>query len=415
MAQQTGGQQELYAVTQKRMERIQKALHSFAATHDRLPCPADGATKKDGVNFALELRQPVGTGACSITSQHAALPWRTLGIPFEESLDGWGRKISYQVCGDISGPGATVSNADRHIDPYDPRNSCFGFSVKNFGTEKKQVAWVLISHGPSGVGAWPAECLPGNCRPQPSPASPDEQANLNVPGTTKFVRRAEEVLDLDPAQSPSHFDDMLLFESVDELQKISGFPVGSGFLNIIDLTKGRLQSGNPKGDEVVFNGRVSDKNKIIFDGGLHWGNVAVSAHPGALLATNGEGSALGVCASARNCGSDTASVLDKNKFLKFSLPAGKMAAGFGLRIFSLEPRAEMVLTFKRPQDAQTLDSKVSLNLPIPKFPDFAGKGEIKPTFAHPPQEFSEVTIQPTGSSRFFISAIRFCRENESCT
>jgi hypothetical protein len=80
-------------VTQAAMVQAQDALLGFAATNDRLPCPAAPATT--GVESPA-----VVTGVCT-NPFNGFLPAVTLGLPGADAngylLDGWGGRIRYAV------------------------------------------------------------------------------------------------------------------------------------------------------------------------------------------------------------------------------------------------------------------------------------------------------------------------------
>ena len=89
MAAQVGDRTERFVQTQSQMQRIRLALHAFAASHGRLPCPANGAldTGAAAPNAATTL----------CTSRDGTVPWATMGLSPDDALDAWGRKISYRV------------------------------------------------------------------------------------------------------------------------------------------------------------------------------------------------------------------------------------------------------------------------------------------------------------------------------
>lgn len=243
MASRVDEQTQRFTQTQAHMQRIQLALHAFAASHGRLPCPANGA-------LDTGLAAPnAATTLC--TSRNGIVPWATLGLSREDSLDAWGRKISYRVPDGAAGvtiaQGASMSDCDTveaaPTAPTGPGFQCTaahdvmpgpgpntyldptlrpGLTVRVSGANQNQMAWVLISHGASGQGAW----LTGGAR-MTLPASADELANTQAPSTPPaatqvYVQREENVADLDPLSSPAHFDDLLMFERIDTLARAAG-------------------------------------------------------------------------------------------------------------------------------------------------------------------------------------------------
>lgn len=91
--------------TKTNMDQIESALVLFAIRNNRLPCPADGSLKNTSTNYGLEVTQTgAGTAAdaCNIaayngsaTIANSVIPWRTLGLDEQYSIDGWNNRISY--------------------------------------------------------------------------------------------------------------------------------------------------------------------------------------------------------------------------------------------------------------------------------------------------------------------------------
>jgi prepilin-type N-terminal cleavage/methylation domain-containing protein len=89
--------------TKTNMDQIESALVLFAIRNNRLPCPADGHLTNASVNYGLENGgsgaptggAACGTGANPVALAHSVIPWRTLGLDEQYSVDGWGNRISY--------------------------------------------------------------------------------------------------------------------------------------------------------------------------------------------------------------------------------------------------------------------------------------------------------------------------------
>ena len=185
------------ALTQKRLLALRQALVNFASVNGRLPCPADGALLPGDVNLGLERRAANGT--CLVVAgipimNRGVVPWTTLGLPGDEALDAWGRKVSYRVFEGTTGltraggasmvecdsdftsplpataaapaasaaavaPNFQCTAAATRINPasvLDPirRRGLAVYDESQSTTTVWQVALVLISHGASGAGAW---------------------------------------------------------------------------------------------------------------------------------------------------------------------------------------------------------------------------------------------------------------------
>lgn len=217
--------------TENRLAQAAAALEQFAASTGRLPCPAV-PTSDDGV----EVRNGDLT-MCDASVAKGTLPWKTIGMKRDDSFDAWGRKISYRVyTGDGSGNGSMTrdqgasmvacdtvelmpaipatrlcdANADLYLRNTTPALFLAnkGLSVNDFGAARNDVAYALISHGPSGLGGF---SVSGVRRELPQG---DERSNTQAAAT--FVAKAASNPDT-LATSNQHFDDAVLFRSVAEV------------------------------------------------------------------------------------------------------------------------------------------------------------------------------------------------------
>jgi len=202
--------------TTEQLAKIGAALEQFASASERLPCPADPALDTgDAVPNS-------GVTACSFPS--GTVPWRTIGLRREDALDAWGWKISYRVYSGNTGltqdGGASMVHCDT-IEPapagptanglcratHDTTPAQFlagkGLGVNDFGNAIADAAYVLISHGTTGLGAYTGAGM----QKQPLPASTDETTNLAAAGP--FVARA--AVSTVSAEDPTHFDDVLFY------------------------------------------------------------------------------------------------------------------------------------------------------------------------------------------------------------
>jgi hypothetical protein len=188
------------SVTNARLEIVRKAMVDFVGLNGRLPCPASGLLA-DG--------QPVPLNpSVNCTNTNGTVPWSVLGLSSEQVLDAWGRRLSYRVFTGATGltitDGADMTNCDSNIAapvaPAAPNRLCngahsttsdpaslIGFLAYRPGLavyddarappSVTRVGFVLISHGPTGQGAW----LPGGARlALPLATNPVERANTQV-------------------------------------------------------------------------------------------------------------------------------------------------------------------------------------------------------------------------------------------
>ena len=386
MTRQVEDRTERVSKTQARMERIRAALHAYAVTQGRLPCPVAGATP-DNSPTGAGLAAPPGPSVTTCAARDGTVPWVSLGLRSEEAQDAWGRKISYRVFDDLVRDDGVKNTASTN-----------GLSVED--EAPNWFAWVLISHGVSGLGAW----LPNGQPILPTPAS-KELANTQPTGP--FVRREESVVDLDPATSPNHFDDVLMYESIEDLKNRSGFDLNTR------MTTRRLDSG--PGGKITYTDRNSNTASITFDSATSWGVMNV-ASTGGNISRNADGTGIGVCSGL--CDTDANSALDNSKALSFKLSGGKTADKFALGVLSLEPTVEVSITYIKNSPPMPPTNLGTVDYPIPPAsPLGASPGVIavfENTQPNPPAAFDEVVIRPKGTSRFFIASIRFCTAAENC-
>ena len=196
------------ALTQKRLLALRQALVNFASANGRLPCPASGAADDGQPVPANSTVAP--TYLC--TNRNGTVPWSVLGLTSSDTLDAWGRKISYRVYDGVRGltrtDGASMVNCATtgtaaalaannfqcaavapRTDPASvlapaTRRGLAVYDESQSTTTVWQVALVLISHGASGAGAW----VPGS------------KTRLALPPVANAVERANGLV-LTPAGS----------------------------------------------------------------------------------------------------------------------------------------------------------------------------------------------------------------------
>ena len=227
------------AETQKRLATAAAALDRFAAANQRLPCPADPAA-------ATGAEVTATAATCSFDT--GTIPWLTLGLTSDAGLDAWGRKLSYRVYtgnrGSFTQPGGVsmvecdtveptpqtgatgvaaslgglcVPNTDPYQRTTTPEKFLFGkgLTVSDFGTTHNDVAYVLLSHGASGLGAYTTA---GNQLAMP--ASIDEKNNAGDP-TKTFTAKAFSGADIEVIHA-THFDDLIVYATIGDLVKRIG-------------------------------------------------------------------------------------------------------------------------------------------------------------------------------------------------
>lgn len=233
------------------LNNIDTALANFVAQNKRLPCPADGTFASGSANAGIESPFPA-TGLCSPVNQsNGVVPWVTLGISETDAADPWNGRISYRV------QPALASSVTRLMDMSwcDPagiatgafglalacNSACIGATCMNplnfLYSKGLQVqdgagiwlnrptppwapvlppppnstgaAYVLISHGPTGAGAYNKN---GIIQPGSATVGTNEALNRNnqaLTGASIFMDAKQ-----DSTLTPSHFDDYLSHPSI---------------------------------------------------------------------------------------------------------------------------------------------------------------------------------------------------------
>ena len=159
------------ASTNNKMNEIEAALAAYRLAYNRLPCPGNPTIVEGSAGFGQESANP---GACSggtpavpaaglytlpsppantniagnTVVAEGAVPVRTLGLPDEFMVDGWGRKFGYAVWTPMTGAGAFI--------PYGVAQNCGGITMQNGGGSNRSsgAVYALISYGPDGYGGY---------------------------------------------------------------------------------------------------------------------------------------------------------------------------------------------------------------------------------------------------------------------
>lgn len=171
--------QQRLTETKAKLESIKKSLVLFAANNDRLPCPSNPSLPPSNTANGAESAPAT---FCNGTAAFGGLPWRALGITEADVLDGWGRRISYGVTGDLTTAAAT---------PLDcPVKGFSGVTqgaleilgavtpIAGGGPSNTKAAYVIISHGENGARAY----LPSGAQFLAGTASETELINAKAIG-----------------------------------------------------------------------------------------------------------------------------------------------------------------------------------------------------------------------------------------
>jgi prepilin-type N-terminal cleavage/methylation domain-containing protein len=173
--------------TDAKLEALTYALAGYAQLHKRLPCAANPAA--DSINAGIEREG----------SMVGVIPYRTLGIQESDAKDGFHHWISYSAAPDLTNKQSSQNPNMRRIAPtpflQDEGNrfctitpTLAQLSMKNeqgipmleVGQQVDMIAFVLVSHGPSGGGSFDEK---GQRRP-----TVDATKHANTNGIT-FIER----------------------------------------------------------------------------------------------------------------------------------------------------------------------------------------------------------------------------------
>ncbi len=136
-------QRAMIKVTRDHQHLIHGALKIYQQTqrNHTLPCPADPKA----------LGKKRGLANCAMRNHEGIVPHRTLGLPERVAQDGYQHYFTYAVEHNVTRPMddfATIKGG--HIQVFNSE----GHPVLDSKVEGNFVTFLLISHGPSGEGAF---------------------------------------------------------------------------------------------------------------------------------------------------------------------------------------------------------------------------------------------------------------------
>lgn len=209
---------EKIAITQKNMRVVLDALVDFRATNKRLPCPALRTLNDDNALAYSE----------DCTSNRGIVPARTLGIPEEYALDGWGRRLTYHVATTVcntDASGLPVNCTEGHYRCTNPlvtpcTTPVGNLTVRSSGTAgdvdiTTTAAFVLVSHGANGWGAFTrggAQQLPGGG------VVPEGFEVENYAGTLNLYRSEYYGLQRTGGGFTTFYDDLILYRTRQQIE-----------------------------------------------------------------------------------------------------------------------------------------------------------------------------------------------------
>lgn len=228
--------------TRTRLEEISRAIEIFRVEKGRLPCPADPYMRIDNTrnnelggtdlypnDFGQEDLDRIETQVGGVTNFGIDCPVSTGTVPVyalnlgqEYMNDEWGRRITYQVsrniCGSDAGTEGGLSQNLSRLTGCTSNDYTKGIGdiiIKDTAgvTKEPRAAFVLLSHGPNGLGAF----MPSGAKMADGSANELENSNAyNAAGSTHngdktFVMGA----------ATSSFDDIVYFKTKAQLERLT--------------------------------------------------------------------------------------------------------------------------------------------------------------------------------------------------
>jgi len=426
------------AQTVASLQAAAAALEQYASATGRLPCPAD-PTQDTG------LASPTGASVnCDFptNSVGGTLPWQTIGMRRDDSFDAWGWKISYRVYSNTTGAltqagGASMVNCNsaqayttrQAVDANDlcpvahttvPSDfiSGKGLTITDFGTTYNGAsltggaAYVLISHGPTGYGAYTAAGI--QAAGGSNPGSTEEKNNVKPSGP--FTAMAWSNFDVAPDDN-SHFDDVLFYRTVSDLATHANLAardwnaaIGATIVageQFSSTRVGQVLGSTPSSDVGVATLNFGDLSvsafnsggatDIGFTSGSTAGIGAVGGGSSNLTSTGGEGLQFNMADSARQFSVTLASFTgsERAQLIFYSVNPATLVA------------TNLLTAYKT---ACGFSSSASFTIDVGAFPYNLPAGET----------FNRVEIRPwpqafSGfSSTFRVEEVRACASGVTC-
>lgn len=196
--------------TRTKQETIKTALATFLVRNNRLPCPAIITIATGGAGNGVEAATPgtcggtITSGAAPNIAKTGTVPWASLGLAEEASLDGYGNRLTYQVMANATNLTATtVSGMLGSISIHSAGLGVAGNQINNCTTGTYNpcgAVVVIVSHGTNGFGAYTTNGQ--QIAFAPTVTGNDERENAN--GDNQFVVKTYSDIEANP------YDDIVL-------------------------------------------------------------------------------------------------------------------------------------------------------------------------------------------------------------
>ncbi|MCD6036058.1 MAG: hypothetical protein K0R63_1799 [Rickettsiales bacterium] len=210
------------AQTQQRMEQIKRAMADYVYENGRLPCPDSGGDALNAAQFgAVDSSSVSGIAKRTCNDTYwgtsgniiaGTVPVRALELPNDVGFDGWGRRIVYVVdnnfISSIADWTTPVCDGVGTINcfTYTPSGGISVGIVANDTSITTTAAYVLISYGANGYGAYPANG--STTRITTASMNADEQENAHVDSTGATTSFDAQFVQKEPTAA---FDDIVSY------------------------------------------------------------------------------------------------------------------------------------------------------------------------------------------------------------
>ncbi len=172
--------------TEFRIEKIQESLTQYLNVNRKYPCPASRILGPDVTEFGKEVGLDCNAGTHAGTARNGsvrigAVPNRSLNLPDEFAIDAWGRKFTYAVTEDLATANAFSADGGQIIVVDSGGNEL----VSPPSNPTSRAHYVVLSHGPTGDGAYPLNAT--STPAVPCPASSQDAENCDNDSTFRYT------------------------------------------------------------------------------------------------------------------------------------------------------------------------------------------------------------------------------------
>jgi prepilin-type N-terminal cleavage/methylation domain-containing protein len=197
-------------LTKQRLQTIMDSIDMFVALYGHIPCPALRVAKTAanyGVSYMV-IEPATGWGnecPASGANRLGDVPFKTLGLDPQITVDAWGNRIDYLITGPYAARADFLSPSTEWAGRYQIHNQ------HNAGTlAGTDIAYVLYSHGPNEYGGLDDNSLIVKSTLDSlgaTAASPKEVININI-GDINYHQSPTPYLD-----GTKIFDDILVYKT----------------------------------------------------------------------------------------------------------------------------------------------------------------------------------------------------------